>query len=211
MPSGKKARQQRQEAAAAPPPVRSKGGPGGARQASGRTLAIAGGVILLVIVAVVLAIVLTQSSSGGDDGRRKRRRPDDQRSCRERRQPGTPPSSALYNATLRRVGPSRESRRSGFVLGDPNAPVTLVEYIDLQCPVCAEFETTAAAHAHREVRPAGEAEDQDAAVEHPRRGPRQRRLPPRPEGHDRRRLPEQGLQLLPGPVLEPGQSRAPAG
>ena len=27
--------------------------------------------------------------------------------------------------------------QNGFVLGDPNAPVTLVEYIDLQCPICA--------------------------------------------------------------------------
>ena len=30
----------------------------------------------------------------------------------------------------------------GFVLGDPNAPVTLVEWIDLQCSVCRSFETT---------------------------------------------------------------------
>jgi protein-disulfide isomerase len=26
----------------------------------------------------------------------------------------------------------------GGVLGDPNAPITLTEYVDLQCPVCAE-------------------------------------------------------------------------
>jgi protein-disulfide isomerase len=29
------------------------------------------------------------------------------------------------------------------VLGSPNAPVTLVQYIDLQCPFCQEFETQA--------------------------------------------------------------------
>lgn len=29
----------------------------------------------------------------------------------------------------------------GLTLGDPNAPVTLTEYIDLQCPVCEQFET----------------------------------------------------------------------
>ncbi len=32
--------------------------------------------------------------------------------------------------------------QTGLVLGDPNAPVTLIEYIDLQCPICQEFETT---------------------------------------------------------------------
>jgi protein-disulfide isomerase len=29
----------------------------------------------------------------------------------------------------------------GNVLGKPNAPVTMVEYIDLQCPICRAFET----------------------------------------------------------------------
>ena len=29
-----------------------------------------------------------------------------------------------------------------MTLGSPTAPVTLVEYIDLQCPICREFETT---------------------------------------------------------------------
>ncbi len=139
MPSGKKARQQRQEAAAAPPPVRSAGGPGGARQASRRTLAIAGGVILVVIIAVVLGIVLTQSSSagptnGGGD------------TSTIQAVTGTPATgnastSALYKAnfvesTLKGVP------QKGLVLGNANAPVTLVEYIDLQCPICAEFVTT---------------------------------------------------------------------
>lgn len=31
----------------------------------------------------------------------------------------------------------------GNVLGDPKAPVTLVEYADLQCPYCAQWSTTA--------------------------------------------------------------------
>lgn len=29
--------------------------------------------------------------------------------------------------------------QDGAVLGDPNAPVTLVEYADLQCPFCAQY------------------------------------------------------------------------
>jgi protein-disulfide isomerase len=28
--------------------------------------------------------------------------------------------------------------QSGAALGDPNAPVTLIEYADLQCPYCAD-------------------------------------------------------------------------
>jgi protein-disulfide isomerase len=31
--------------------------------------------------------------------------------------------------------------QSGNVLGSPTAPVTMVEYVDLQCPFCQEFET----------------------------------------------------------------------
>jgi protein-disulfide isomerase len=31
--------------------------------------------------------------------------------------------------------------QSGTLLGKPSAPVTMVEYIDLQCPVCRAFET----------------------------------------------------------------------
>ena len=33
--------------------------------------------------------------------------------------------------------------QSGNVLGSPTAPVTLIEYVDLQCPFCQEFETQA--------------------------------------------------------------------
>lgn len=33
--------------------------------------------------------------------------------------------------------------QDGAVLGDPNAPVTLVEYADLQCPFCADWSTGA--------------------------------------------------------------------
>jgi protein-disulfide isomerase len=32
--------------------------------------------------------------------------------------------------------------QSSNTLGDPKAPVTLAEYIDLQCPYCGEFEST---------------------------------------------------------------------
>ncbi|MDX6481312.1 MAG: hypothetical protein QOG85_1822 [Gaiellaceae bacterium] len=32
--------------------------------------------------------------------------------------------------------------QTGLVLGSPDAPVTLIEYVDLQCPICQEFEAT---------------------------------------------------------------------
>ncbi len=142
MPSGKRARQQRQAAVAAPPPVRSTGG-AGARQASPKVLGIAGGVIILIIVAIVLAVVLSNNSSGskststGYDGSRD--------GPTIKIAGGTPKvgnsaSSSLINAagvaTLLKGVP-----QDHFVLGKANAPVTLTEYIDLQCPICAEFET----------------------------------------------------------------------
>ena len=131
MPSGKRARQQRQAAAAtAPPPVRSKGVGGvRTRQASPRALAIAGGVVLVAIVAVVLGVVL----SGGSN-----------KTQTASQFPNV--GSATWSGAL--LG-SLEARKlfkgipqSGLVLGSPNAPATLTEYIDLQCPVCQEFETT---------------------------------------------------------------------
>jgi protein-disulfide isomerase len=145
MPSGKRARQQRQQAAA-PPPVRSKGGPSlGARRASPRTLAIAGGVIALVIVAVVLGIVLSQNGGGG--GGSCSGSGDSATICIATGTPAIGSSSTSSNpnalpgasdvATL-----FKGIHQSGFTLGNPNAPVTLEEWIDLQCPVCKSFETT---------------------------------------------------------------------
>jgi protein-disulfide isomerase len=117
--------------------VRSKGGPGGARQASSRTLAIAGGVILLVIVAVVLGIVLTQSSSGsgGNDGPTIHWTPGTAE-IGSSSSPNALPQAAFVAKNLKGI------RQKGLILGKANAPVTLIEYIDLQCPVCADFETT---------------------------------------------------------------------
>lgn len=50
---------------------------------------------------------------------------------------GGPMSGAGDIATLLKGIP-----QNGLVLGNPNAPVTLIEYIDLQCPICQEFEST---------------------------------------------------------------------
>jgi protein-disulfide isomerase len=45
------------------------------------------------------------------------------------------PGSARVNAMFKRIP------QHGMTLGSPRAPVTLVAYIELQCPYCREFET----------------------------------------------------------------------
>jgi protein-disulfide isomerase len=125
MASGKKSKQARRTAAAAPPPVRSKGSSAG-RQANPKVLAIAGVIAAVVIVAVVLGVVLTRG--GGSDSSLK----------------GLP---AVGSCTTGLPGCSDVTAlfkgipQTGTVLGSPTAPVTMVEYIDLQCPFCQEFET----------------------------------------------------------------------
>jgi protein-disulfide isomerase len=116
MTSGKKARKQRRTPAP-PPPVRSRGG---GRRASPKVLAIAVAVIALAAVAAALAFALTGGSSSN-------------------------PSSTSSSSTLPDAGSAvslfKGIPQRGNVLGKPNAPVTMVEYIDLQCPVCRAFET----------------------------------------------------------------------
>jgi protein-disulfide isomerase len=133
MPSGKRARQQRQQAAAAartPPPVRSKGvGGARARQASPRALAIAGGVVLIIVLAVVLAVVLTGGKKSSANG-------------------GKVPLRGHHDWSGALLGSTdvytmfKGIPEHGLILGNPNAPATLTEFIDLQCPVCRDFETT---------------------------------------------------------------------
>jgi protein-disulfide isomerase len=125
MPSGKKSKQMRRAAVAAPPRVQSKGAPR-RRQADPKVLGIGAGVLAVIVVGVVLAIVLTRgsgsSSSLGDLPKVG--------SCTT----GLPGCSDV-------VSMFKGIPQKGTTLGWPFAPVTMVEYIDLQCPFCQEFET----------------------------------------------------------------------
>jgi len=76
-----------------------------------KLLQIGAGAAFLVVVVVVVGIVV---ASGGDDG-------GDASSIKD---------AALVDQELSGL------EQDGLVLGDPNAPVELVEFGDLQCPVC---------------------------------------------------------------------------
>jgi protein-disulfide isomerase len=113
MTSGKQARRQRQQAAARPP-VRSTGG----RKASPKVLLAAAAGIAGVAVAIGLAVVFSGRSSTPS-------------SSTVSALPDSPAVIQLFNGIP----------QHGNMLGKASAPVTMVEYIDLQCPVCRAFET----------------------------------------------------------------------
>ena len=114
MTSGKKARKQRRTPP--PPPVRSTRG----RRASPKVLAAGAAAIAVAAVAAALVFALTGGSSSSST-------------------PATTSSKLPDAATA--VSMFKGIPQHGNVLGKPNAPVTMVEYIDLQCPICRAFET----------------------------------------------------------------------
>ena len=124
MASGKKSREARRAAASKPPPVQSKGGTR-ARQASPKVLGGIAGVVILIVIAVVLAVVLTGKKSST---------PKDIPAVGsiEGGLPGSADVAAMYKGIPQK----------NLVLGSAFAPVTMTEFIDLQCPICQEFETT---------------------------------------------------------------------
>jgi len=122
--SGKQARRRRQQVAA-PPPVARKGA---RRRASPKVLlvaALAGLVLVGAVVGISLAAGGNSSSSAAT----------------------IPPVGSLTNALPNAAAVQREFAgipQNGLVLGSAKAPLTMVEYIDLQCPGCRAFETSVA-------------------------------------------------------------------
>ncbi|MGH3049433.1 MAG: DsbA family protein [Gaiellaceae bacterium] len=131
MPSGKRAKQQRREAATAvkaPPPVRSKGVGARPRRASGRVIGIAGGIVVLAVIGIALAFAFAGGSSGGVP-----KGTPTYGSVGANSLPGAAEIKALYKGIP----------QHGLTLGQASAPVQMVMFIDLQCPVCQNFEVTA--------------------------------------------------------------------
>jgi len=97
------------------------------RQASPRVLAAAGGAVALIAVVVVLIVVLT----GGGGTKVPTGLPDI----------GSPTSDVALPGAVDVDGLFKSIPENRLVLGAASAPVTLVEYVDLQCPFCQQFET----------------------------------------------------------------------
>ncbi|MDX6468157.1 MAG: hypothetical protein QOI27_3197 [Gaiellaceae bacterium] len=123
MASGKKSRERKRAAAAAPPPVRAKGAPR-SRQASPRVLIGAGAAAALIAVVVVLIVVFTGGGSSAPQG-----------------VPTVGSIAAGLPGSSEVAGYFKGIPQNGLTLGSPFAKVTMIEYIDLQCPYCQQFET----------------------------------------------------------------------
>jgi protein-disulfide isomerase len=119
--SGKQARRRRQ--VAAPPAVRRKGA---RRQASPKVLlGVVVGILVLAGAAVGISLAVSGKSSSSV-------------SVPKRGSLATAPLSQAAAAYRLFAGIPEH----GNVLGSPKAPATMVEYVDLQCPHCRDFEAT---------------------------------------------------------------------
>jgi protein-disulfide isomerase len=122
--SGKQARRRRQQVAA-PPPVARKG----ARRRASPKVLLVGALAGLVLVGAVVGISL---AAGGNSSSAAAT---------------IPTVGSLTNALPNAAAVQREFGgipQNGLVLGSAKAPLTMVEYIDLQCPGCRAFETSVA-------------------------------------------------------------------
>jgi len=140
MPSGKRARQQRREAVASgrtPPPVRSKGAGGPrARQASPRVLGLVGGVVLVAVIAIVLTVVLGSGGGGGGGGSNTVTKSD----LNGLPAIGSATDPTALDGAVDANNLFKGIPQKGLVLGKLSAPVEMQMFIDVQCPVCQDYE-----------------------------------------------------------------------
>jgi protein-disulfide isomerase len=94
-----------------------------------RRLLLLGGVILAAVVVVVVAIVVSQGGSDESGGA------------------GAAPSASGGQAEQSQSADVEKLfggiPQNGVTLGKPDAPATLIEFADLQCPFCAQYTTGA--------------------------------------------------------------------
>ena len=121
MTSAKQAKRRRQAARVATPPAAE-----GRRRASPRVLIGAAALLALLVIGVVLGIVF--GSGGGSSTTSVPTRGSLTNGL---------PGAADVEELLKGI-PQHDN-----VLGSASAPATLVEYVDLQCPFCQQFETQA--------------------------------------------------------------------
>jgi protein-disulfide isomerase len=118
MTSGKKARRQRQQVAA-PPPVQRQG----ARRTASPKVLVGAAVIGLILAGTAVGIAMALGKKGSSAP--------------------TATRGSLANALPGAAGVQQLLAgipQHGNVLGSPRAPATMIEYVDLQCPFCREFE-----------------------------------------------------------------------
>jgi protein-disulfide isomerase len=87
----------------------------------------AAGVVAAIGIAIALVVVLT----GGNSSSAPKNVPAVGSLTNALTLPGASDVNALYKGIP----------QNGMTLGSPEAPVTMTEFIDLQCPVCQAFET----------------------------------------------------------------------
>lgn len=79
-----------------------------------RNVQVLGGLGFAVVVVVVLAVIVFGGTGGGRDTEAK----------------GSVEGRAATTALLKGIP------QDGLALGDPDAPATIVEFLDVQCPIC---------------------------------------------------------------------------